>query len=319
MSPAGTAGLGAPAAEDAAPSAGDAARPAAFGWLAHPALPLAALAALALWANGLVALALLSPALPGLARVVLTLCGYDAQRAVVRADGLAALVAQSYAFAAIIAWLYGDDLRQLWQRSPTARRVALAVIAAPLLGFAAALLLGRATLAQPDGPPEVRAPLLLPDVALVDHRGQSLRTGDLRGRIVLLTFVYGECTESCPLLVRQVQAVLARFPADGPGADLAALAVTLDPRQDGPAALAAAAEHWQLTDPRLRLVTGEPETVRGLLAAATLWRRARAAGGWDHANLVLVLDRDGREAYAEQAASPDPDRLADAVSRLLRR
>lgn len=300
-------------------ASGAAARPAAVGWLAHPALPLASLAALALWANGLVALALLSPALPGLARVVLTLCGYDALRAVVRADALAALLVQSYAFAAIIAWLYSEDVRGLWRRGARLRALALAALAAPLLGFAAALLVGRATLTQPDGPPAVRAPLTLPDVALVDHRGAPLRTGDLRGRIVLLTFVYGECTESCPLLVRQMQAVLGRFPADVRGAELVGLAVTLDPQRDDSPALARAAERWRLTDPRLRLVTGEPEAVRQLLATATLWRRTRATSGWDHANLVLVLDRDGREAFAEQTIPPDVDRLAEAVARLLRR
>lgn len=285
-------------------------------WLGHPALPLAVLALLALWANGLAALVLLSPALPGLAQVVLTLCGYDPLRSAVRAGDLAILLVQSYAFAATVAWLYSDDVRRWWAARGL-RAFALVAFLAPLVGFGSALALGRAVLNAPEGPPVVRAPLVLPDVELIDQHGTILRTATLRGRIVLLTFVYADCSESCPLLVRQVEAVLRRFPADEVGRDLVAVAVTLDPRRDDPAALAAAAGRWQLSDPRLYLATGAPETVRALLDTSALWRRPRPAGGWDHANLVLVLDRQGREAFADTAAAPDAERLVTAIRHLL--
>lgn len=195
--------------------------------------------------------------------------------------------------------------------------MALLALALPLAGFAAAVLAGRALLAAPDGPPQIRAPLALPDVELIDQDGAPVRTSALHGKIVLLTFFYAECTEGCPLAVRQVQAVLQRFPADAAGADVLGLALSLDPEHDDPRAPATAAEHWQVTDPRLRLVTGTPEAVGQVLQAASVWRRARGNGAWDHANLVLVLDRAGREAFAEGGTLPDADRLADAIARLL--
>src|SRR5882672_7981790 len=43
-----------------------------------------------------------------------------------------------------------------------------------------------------------------PDFTLVDTNGQPVRLAQLRGRIVLLAFVFTACTTACPLIAHQM-------------------------------------------------------------------------------------------------------------------
>jgi cytochrome oxidase Cu insertion factor (SCO1/SenC/PrrC family) len=78
-------------------------------------------------------------------------------------------------------------------------------------------------------PPGVRAP----DFALRSYRGELVRMRELRGKVVLVTFIDTACTEKCPIIASQVAAGLRLLP--GPArAQVVALALTVDPRVDSP-------------------------------------------------------------------------------------
>jgi protein SCO1 len=91
--------------------------------------------------------------------------------------------------------------------------------------------------------PEGRAPQVLmigdkaPDVPLVNQDGKTLRFGLLKGKAVLLTFIYTRCPfpDYCPLLSRQFAAIqkeLAKNPEDYKRTHL--ISVSLDPNYDKP-------------------------------------------------------------------------------------
>ncbi len=78
-------------------------------------------------------------------------------------------------------------------------------------------------------PPGVRAP----DFALRSYRGQLVRMRALRGKVVLVTFIDTKCTDKCPIIATQVAAGLRLLPASA-RRQVAALALTVDPRVDSP-------------------------------------------------------------------------------------
>ncbi len=49
---------------------------------------------------------------------------------------------------------------------------------------------------------------VVPDFALTDHEGERVRVSDLRGKIVLLTFLYTQCPDICPLMADNLNAAL---------------------------------------------------------------------------------------------------------------
>lgn len=74
-----------------------------------------------------------------------------------------------------------------------------------------------------------------PTFRLVDASGGRLGTADLAGRPYLVTFLYTQCRDVCPLIAEEVREAVQRL---GPHAnEIAALAISVDPRGDTPAAV----------------------------------------------------------------------------------
>jgi len=44
----------------------------------------------------------------------------------------------------------------------------------------------------------------MPDFALRDQNGRLVRTGALRGKVVVLTFLDTKCQEACPIIAGQI-------------------------------------------------------------------------------------------------------------------
>lgn len=117
------------------------------------------------------------------------------------------------------------------------RRVALAALVAILAGAATgALWWARAG--------HVRAPLqgavLTPPVTAYDFRlpdpdGRLVSLGSLRGKVVVLTFLYTHCPDVCPLIADTLHRAYGML---GPTArETAFVAVSVDPRGDTPDAI----------------------------------------------------------------------------------
>lgn len=118
--------------------------------------------------------------------------------------------------------------------------VAAIVIAALLIAYSATRSHDRAGVAAGPAvpaapyrgskpPPGVRAP----SFELRSYRGVLVRMRDLRGKVVLITFIDTKCTDKCPIIASQVAAALRLLP---PAArrQVVALALTVDPRVDSP-------------------------------------------------------------------------------------
>jgi protein SCO1/2 len=74
-----------------------------------------------------------------------------------------------------------------------------------------------------------------PPLALRNYTGQRVSLASLRGKAVLVTFVYTHCPDVCPLIVSDLAA--AQRDLGREAEHLKILAVTVDPRRDTPAAI----------------------------------------------------------------------------------
>lgn len=74
---------------------------------------------------------------------------------------------------------------------------------------------------------------LLPGFQLPTYDGRIISTQDLRGRVVLTTFVDSACKESCPIIVAALGAALRRLDSATRKA-VAAVAFSVDPEVDTP-------------------------------------------------------------------------------------
>ncbi len=102
-----------------------------------------------------------------------------------------------------------------------------------------AVLVAALTLAACGGEqvPDYAAPTVIPnasaapDFELADAGGHRVRLSGLRGRPILLTFLYTRCSDVCPLITEKLKAALDRL---GSGSNVAVVAVSVDPKGDTP-------------------------------------------------------------------------------------
>jgi protein SCO1/2 len=74
-----------------------------------------------------------------------------------------------------------------------------------------------------------------PALALRNYTGQPVSLAALRGKAVLVTFVYTHCPDVCPLIISDLAAAQRGLGKEA--SHLRILAVTVDPRRDTPAAI----------------------------------------------------------------------------------
>jgi len=66
-----------------------------------------------------------------------------------------------------------------------------------------------------------------PDFTLRDENGAEFSMRSLRGKPVLITFLYSTCQDTCPATAQQIRGALDQF-----GKDVPAVAISVDPAQD---------------------------------------------------------------------------------------
>lgn len=144
------------------------------------------------------------------------------------------------------------------------------------------------------------------DRTLVDQHGRSFQLSELRGRPVVVSFVFTNCTYVCSGLTLHLREVV-KIARDALGTDsFAVLTVGFDSERDTPARLAEFASQRGISDPRWRFASGDAATIRRLTDEIGFsW--SSTAAGFDHVTQVTLLDADGRVAahvYGQDFAPP---------------
>jgi protein SCO1 len=148
-----------------------------------------------------------------------------------------------------------------------------------------------------------------PDFALVDQHGATIALSRLRGRPVVLTFVFAHCQTLCPLVVESLKRASSEADS-GP-----VLLVTLDPWRDTPSALPGIAAQWKVPGGFHVLSSRRADEVLSVSEryGVTSARDPRT-GDIAHPGLVFLIDADGRLAYT--FSTPSPAWIREGLRRL---
>ena len=141
--------------------------------------------------------------------------------------------------------------------------------------------------------------LRAPDFALRDQDGRLVRLSKLRGRYVVVSFLYTHCPDVCPLIADNLNRALAH------SGGLTVLAVSVDPKGDTPASVRRFVRAHRL-GPRFRYLTGTRAQLQPIWNAYHL---AVMPGGATvaHSAFEVLVDRRGDERllYDAQVKSTD--------------
>jgi protein SCO1 len=135
-----------------------------------------------------------------------------------------------------------------------------------------------------------------PPTVLVDSAGKRFDLASLKGRVVLVSFVYTTCNGTCPATTSSLVAVQkALQQANLWGSRVEFVSITLDPKRDTPEVLNRYARLFGADLARWHFLTGSSAQVESVIAAWGMWARLGSSGVLDHPSRIFLLDPRGRQ------------------------
>ena len=128
---------------------------------------------------------------------------------------------------------------------------------------------------------------------LVSQDGARFELATLRGKVVLVTFIYTSCPDICSMLTDK----MARLQNDLGGAfgkDVAFVSISFNPERDTIEVLKAYAEAFNADPAGWFFLTGNVKTVRKVAAQYGVITIPGPDGTVDHNLLTTLVDRRGR-------------------------
>lgn len=146
-----------------------------------------------------------------------------------------------------------------------------------------------------------------PRTVLTNSSGKAFDLGSLKGKVVLVSFVYTTCTGVCPgttMAMARARDALKKEKLWGDRVEF--VSITLDPARDTPDVLRQYAKLFRADEPAWHFVTGRPEEVRPVIAAWGMWVKTLPSGALDHPSRIFLLDVRGhqREIYNLEFLTP---------------
>jgi protein SCO1/2 len=194
----------------------------------------------------------------------------------------------------------------MWHGWWTGFLLALAAVG----GLAAA---GSHTVGEDDSLPQIRP---APVFRLHTQDGIRLSLSDLHGKVVVITFIYTSCADTCPLLTAKMASLQNTLGTDF-GPKVSFLSITVDPERDTPAVLKRYAQAHGANFAGWTFLTGTPAEIRDVARGYGLYHTKQTRGNVDHTFLTSLVDQRGTLRVQYIGVRFDPDELLRDLHRLL--
>ena len=159
-------------------------------------------------------------------------------------------------------------------------------------------------------------PFPAPDFLLTDQDGQPFVLSNLRGKVILIDFIFTQCPGPCPMLSTKFSHLQRRL-GTRLGTEVMLVSVSIDPQRDTPSVLHAYARRYKADLSGWKFLTG---TTRDILIVATQYGAEYLGGSEgvrDHRLLTCVVNQEGMVVQEFSGVNHTVDELLTAVEELL--
>jgi protein SCO1/2 len=158
-----------------------------------------------------------------------------------------------------------------------------------------------------------------PSFSLTDQDGQTVRLADLKGKVLLVSFIFTTCNGSCPATTHRMEKVQEVLKVGGwlKKDRVRLLSITLDPARDTPRVLRNYMQLYDVDKASWSFLTGSRKVVAGVIKAWGMWVRPAANGQLDHPSRVFLVDPKGRVREIYNLSFLKPSWVVEDVELLL--
>jgi protein SCO1/2 len=158
----------------------------------------------------------------------------------------------------------------------------------------------------------------LPAITLIDQHGHDVTLASLKGRPVLIDFIYTTCPGPCPLMTSRMAAV-AKLLGPKLGHQVIFVSITIDPEHDRAPELEKYARERGADEAGWLFLTGTPTQIDRVLALYHLQRMRNPDGTVNHAAASFLLGPDGHQLRQYQPLEVKASAVVADIERALGR
>lgn len=149
---------------------------------------------------------------------------------------------------------------------------------------------------------------VIDDFVLTDQDGRPLEFRKLRGKPLVINFIYTSCPDVCTLLTASLKILRERL-KPGEAGSVRFLSITMDPEVDTPEVLKAHSRRRQADAANWRWLTGKAAELAPVWQEFGVSVKRLDRGLIEHTTLTVVADAEGNMRFAYSGSAPDPDAL----------
>lgn len=153
--------------------------------------------------------------------------------------------------------------------------------------------------------------------SLQDQDGKPATLAQYRGRVIVLSFMYSRCRDTCPVMATEIRGALDALPQAGRG--IPVLAITVDPVHDTPASARAFIARERMTG-RMRFLLGSYGQLQPIYKRYSIQPEFDRAGreySHGHSSFVMLIDRHGLLRVGFPAGDLVPEDLTHDLNVLI--
>jgi protein SCO1 len=169
---------------------------------------------------------------------------------------------------------------------------------------------------QPPGTSDSQASSCLTDTKLVDQNGNDVSLTSLKGKPLVVDFIYTSCPGTCLMETAKLANVALRLgPELGPKVSI--VSITVDPEHDGPKQLLDYARQQGADEKGWYFLTGSPADIDRVLGGFKMSREKEPDGSVGHIVDMFLVGPDGRELQEYNGEIVKPANIVDDVNKSL--
>jgi protein SCO1/2 len=161
---------------------------------------------------------------------------------------------------------------------------------------------------------DVRSPA--PDFSLIDQNGDVLGLSDLRGKAIVLDFIFTNCPGPCPILTGTHVQLQRSLPPDLRDATHF-VSITIDPKRDDPEALRNYAKARGVDPSDWSFLGGAPDEVEAVVGAYGIAVLGGSHGEMNHQLATYLIGPDGRIAEVYVGLDHDAAEIQSDLASLI--
>jgi protein SCO1 len=131
-----------------------------------------------------------------------------------------------------------------------------------------------------------------PAFVLLNQEGNRFDSTTLRGKVVVLNFIFTTCTDVCPLFTANF-AQLQRTLKNEPAGNVFLVSITTDPEVDSPKVLKSYAQRYGADFQNWAFLTGSESQLKQVWKGFDVRVIKKGRGLVQHTSLTTVIDRQG--------------------------